>query len=99
MFLTIVILVFFAVVTGAESIAIGIAGFVAPILAQFAKRLTGASGNVAMLLTVGVSAAIALVSLYVAGEIHSVGDVVKQAMAIFGIATVLYKLFTPQPAT
>lgn len=89
---TLVLTVVFLVASNAEGIAIGIAGTVAPILAQVVKKLTGASGAVAMLLTVVVSAAIALLSLYLAGEIHTFGDVVTNAMAVFGIATVVFKL-------
>jgi hypothetical protein len=88
----ILLLVFFEV-SKAEGIATGIAGFVAPMLAEVVKRVTGASGFTAIVVTVVVSAAIAVVSLYMAGEIHSVGDVIKQAMAIFGVATVVYRGF------
>jgi hypothetical protein len=87
-------------VSNAEGLATGIAGLVAPILAQIVKRLTGADGTAALVVTVVVSAAIAVGSLYLAGEIHGFGDVLKQAMAVFGIATLLYKGFTAvtQPA-
>ena len=77
-------------VSVAEGIATGIAGFVAPLLVQVLKKLTDTSGFKALLISVAVSAAVALVAMYVAGEIASVGDAVKQITSVFGIATIVY---------
>lgn len=79
-------------VSVAEGIATGIAGVVAPILAQVLKRMVGVSGLWALLLSVAVSAAIAVASMYMAGAVNTFGELVQQAAAVFGIATVVYKL-------
>jgi hypothetical protein len=86
----------------AEGSATLIAGVIAPMLAQLVKKLFGASGHGALAVTVVVAALVAIGAMYVAGEIHSVGDVVKQITAVFGIATIVYKMFalaetTPAP--
>jgi hypothetical protein len=78
----------------AEGAATLIAGLVAPIVAQAAKRLFGASGLGALAVTVVASALVAIAAMYWAGEIHSVGDALKQAMSIFGMATLVYKIVT-----
>lgn len=79
--------------TTAEGAATMIAGLAAPIVAQLVKRAFGASGLGALAVTVVASALVALGALYMAGEIHSVGDVLKQITAVFGIATIVYKIF------
>lgn len=78
----------------AEMIATTIAGIVAPILAQLAKRLFGTTGVGSLILAIVVSAITAVGALWYAGEIHTFGDVLKQISAVFGIATVVYKLYT-----
>jgi hypothetical protein len=86
---------------GAQGIALTIAGVIVPLVTHAVKGR--ASGTWALLIAVGVSGVIALAATAIAGDIHSVGDVVKNASAVFGVATVVYKLFTasdsvPAPA-
>jgi len=81
------------VVTGAEGIALGIAGVVAPLLAQLIKKWSGTSGNVALGISIAVSAVIAVVAAFVSGDVHDIGELVKSAGTVFGIATVVFKLF------
>ena len=92
---------FFALATGdvsaAEGIAIGMAGVVAPFVAQGLKRWGNIAGNRALVLAIAVSAAIALAALYVSGEITSVADVVRNIAAVFGIATVVFRLIIEPP--
>lgn len=78
-------------VSPAEGIAIGIAGVAAPLLAQLVKRLFGASGFTAVIVSFIASAAIAVVAMYMAGEIHSFGDVVKQVGAVFALSQLIYR--------
>jgi len=92
-FLMLALTVIFAA-SMAEGSALLIAGVVAPILAQFVKRMFGASSLAALAVTLVVATLVALAGMYVAGQIHSAGDVLKQIMAVFGIATLIYKLFT-----
>lgn len=92
----------FAVVASsvAEGLALTIAGVIAPIVTQLLKHLTDASGRLALIITVVVSAVVALLALYLSGEIHGIGDVLKQIGAVFALATVVYKFFmAPAPAT
>lgn len=86
-----------ASVSAAQGIALTIAGVVAPIVAQLIKRWGGVAGRWALALALAVSAAVALVALYMAGEVHSFGDVVKNIAAVFGIATVVFRLFIEPP--
>lgn len=80
-------------VTTAEGVATMIAGVAAPIVAQLVKKAFGASGFGALAVTVAASGLVALGAMYAAGEIHSVGDALKQITAVFGIATIAYKIF------
>lgn len=92
LFALLVLLQAVAGVTVAQGIALTIAGIVAPFIAQVIKNWTGAGGAWAMLLACAVSAAIAIAASFIAGDVHSVSDVVKNAMAVFGVATVVFHL-------
>lgn len=88
---TLMLSAFLAVSTG-EGIAIAIAGVLAPILAQFMKGLTGASGLWALLVAIVASGVVAIVAMFIAGEARTIGDFIQNISAVFGIATVVYKL-------
>ena len=79
-------------VSVAQGIALTIAGGVAPFVAQVLKKWSRLNGPYAMLLAAAVSAAIALVASFIAGDWHTIGDLVKNAAAVFGLATVVYHL-------
>lgn len=92
---------FFLLVTTANALATAIAGLVAPVLTQILKNAVGWSDAAALALTVAVSTAVAVTAMWLAGEIQSFGEMAKQAAAVFGLATLVYKLFiaaTKEPA-
>jgi hypothetical protein len=92
--LTIVLLL---TLIGSQAIALSISSVVAPLLSQVLKRLTGASGFAAVAVAAVVAAVIAIVATYIAGEAHTFGDFVKNASAVFGVATLVYRAVTAIP--
>jgi hypothetical protein len=84
---------FLEVVSVSQGIALGIATVVGPILSQVLKNWIGTTGFKAVLLAAFVSGALAVAATFIAGEAHSIGDIVKNASAVFGLATILYRGF------
>jgi hypothetical protein len=83
----------FLLVTTANAVATLIAGAVAPLLTQVLKKMVGWSDTAALMLTVAVSVVVAFVSMWLVGEIQSLADVATSSAAVFGLATLVYKLF------
>ena len=73
----------------AQATALGIAAVVFPILTHLIKGK--ATGMAALLIAVAVSAAIAVAATYMAGDLHNLGDLAKNAGSIFALGTILYK--------
>jgi hypothetical protein len=93
------ITVLFLALVGSQAIALGISAVVAPILSQVLKRMTGVSGFAAVAVAAVVAAVIAIVATYIAGEAHTVGEFIKNASAVFGVATLVYRAVTAATAT
>ena len=87
----------------AKGIALFIAGLVATGLTQLFKG--NLSGRMALTLNVVLSAVIAVVASYAAGDIQNWQELVKNATVIFGLAQLVYQYLTtkkkepaPEPA-
>src|SRR5882724_3437715 len=91
--LFVITVLFLEAVSASQGIALGIATVVGPILSQLLKNWIGTSGFKAVLLAAVVSGTLAVAATFIAGEAHSVGDIVKNASAVFGLATILYRGF------
>lgn len=70
-----------------ETLALGIAGFVAPFVTNLIKDRFGWSGHGAMLLTLVISGIIAVVAVMASGGELSWSD----PTMVFGITTVVYQ--------
>lgn len=91
----------------AQTLALFIAGVIAPILTQWLKR-GKIEGRAALYLTFGVSTLLAVVCMLVTGELPSLGSVgdpillitsiLEAAGVVFALATLLYKTFRPEPS-
>lgn len=86
-----IVILFQVAVSVSQGIALAIAGVIAPILAELLKRWTGASGFTAVILAAAVSAVIAIAATFLAGEAHSLSDVVRNVGAVFALATLVYR--------
>lgn len=80
-------------VSAAQGIALTFAGIIAPIIAQVIKNWTNAGGVWAMLLAALVAGVIAIVASFIVGDWHTFGDLVKNAVAVFGVATIVFHIF------
>lgn len=91
--------VFIAVITNPETLAITIAGVVAPILIEVLKRFTDIKGRTAFVVTIIASFAIAVITLAVTGQINSLSDIYKSGLMVIALATTIYKfLLADKPA-
>ena len=86
-------------VSAAQGIALTIAGIIAPIIAQGIKNLTGAGGVWAMVLAAVVSGVVAIAASFIVGDWHTVGDLIKNAMTVLGVATVVFHVFIGPKST
>jgi len=82
-----------------ELLAIVMAGFFAPVVVQYVRRVSGATGlkdTMAQAMVLGVSLALALGVALIQGELTADGDLGAKATVIFTVATLVYKKFQEQ---
>lgn len=75
-----------------ESVALYLAGFCVPFVTQLVKKHAGVDSFKAFLMTSGFAVLFSLGASWWTGEIHTLGDVSKNAGAVLGVATVVFNV-------
>jgi hypothetical protein len=97
LFLIALILQVLAELGASQAIALLVASAAGPFVAEAIKRWAGTSGFKAVLIAAAVSGLLAIGATFISGDAHSFGDVVRNASAVFGLATLLYRGFVALP--
>lgn len=79
-----------------EYIALALAGVVSPILTQAVKKWLQWSDFKALALAAITAWLVAILAMWATGELHSAQEVVLKVNAVFGLATLIYKVFAAQ---
>ena len=76
-----------------EYIALALAGGVSPLLTQAVKKVLQWSDFKALALAAVTAWLVAILAMWATGELHSPQEVVLKVNAVFGLATLIYKVF------
>jgi Na+/glutamate symporter len=82
-----------------ELLAVLMAGFFAPIVVQYVRRVSGKTGlkdTTAQAIVLGVSLTLALAVALIEGKLTTDGDLGANVTVIFTVATLVYKKFQEQ---
>lgn len=75
-----------------ELIVLTVAGFIATVIAQLVKKGLKVEGKTAVIISYGISLALAAGAGFYSGEIVTISDLVLKSAMVFAVATLAYKL-------